>query len=315
MANGARRPAGVTVAAILAILGAALLALLALLTAAVAFRPRPTPAPLAPGSLRAITVAMDLVWLGFSAWGIATAVGLFRMRNWSRRSVLTFSGLLIFFGGLAALNVAMVPLPPAPRVSPGFTTHMRIVIAVFYAVLALIGVFWLIYFNRPGVRAAFGSGAVVTQPDGRPLSVTIIAWVLVVFGVLIIPISLFIPFPGMLFGVLLKGLAGRLVYPAFGVIEVVLGIGLLRLNPLSRVFAIAFFALAILNAAMSAALPAQSIREMLAAMPVAAQLPDAGRMIAFMRVSILPAVLVNAIPIWFLVTRRRFFTSQPSALG
>jgi hypothetical protein len=315
MAPTAQRPAGVTIAAILAILGAALFVLFALLMAAVGFISQPTPAPVTPGFLRGIMLATSLVWLGFSAWGITTAVGLFQMRNWSRWSVLTFSGLLTFFGGFAALMMAVVPLPPTPRASPEFMSGMRIGIAVFYAVLALIGIFWLIYFNRPGVRAAFGSGAVVTEPDGRPLSVTIIAWVLLVFGVLTIPASFFVSFPGMLFGILLKGAPGHLVYPAFGVIEVALGIGLLRLHPLSRLLAIAFFAVAILNAAITAALPVQSIREMLAAMPFAAQLPDAGRMIAFMRVSIVPAVLVNAIPIWFLVTRRRFFESQPSGLG
>ncbi len=75
---------------------------------------------------------MCFVLLGLAAWGITTAVGLFRLRVWSRWSILVFSSLLAFMGGSTALMMAFIPLPPTPGVSPGIMTGIKIGIAAFY---------------------------------------------------------------------------------------------------------------------------------------------------------------------------------------
>src|SRR5437868_4242160 len=117
------RPLGVTLAAVAAVLGSVLFCLLAavmLLSALV-----PSPQPQAPAYLKAVSFVMCLVMLGFAGWGITTAVGLFRLRAWSRWSILVFSALLAFIGGSSALMISIIPMPPTPQVSQQIMTGIK----------------------------------------------------------------------------------------------------------------------------------------------------------------------------------------------
>jgi hypothetical protein len=234
------RPLGVTLAAVAAIVGSVLFCLLAaamLLSVLV-----PNPQPQAPAYLKAVGLVMCLVMLCFAAWGITTSVGLFRMRGWARWSILVFSALLAFMGGSSALMISIIPMPPTPQVSEQFMAGIKIGIVVFYGVLALMGAFWLYYFNTARVRTQFGTGAAVDGPGGRPLSVSVIAWLMLIGGATCIG-GAFFPFPGLMFGLMLTGWSARALYIGFAAIEIWIGVGLLRLNPLSRVLAIAMFGL------------------------------------------------------------------------
>jgi hypothetical protein len=305
-----RRPLGVTLAAIAAILGAALFILLGLGMLITAFVP--TPQPGAPAFLKTVSLVMCFVMLGFAAWGITTAVGLFRLRVWSRWSILVFSALLAFMGGSSALMISIIPMPPTPQVSQQIMTGIKIGIAAFYSVLALMGAFWLYYFNAARVRAQFGSEAAMDGPGGRPLSVSVIAWLMLVGGVICIG-GAFSPFPGMMFGLIFTGWSARALYLGFAAIEIWLGFGLLRLNPMSRVLAIVMFGAAILNSMMFAVLPGHSerLRAVLDSMPFTMPQPAGYDPFPSMTVSIVMGSLVSAIPIWFLIARRHAFMKRP----
>jgi hypothetical protein len=88
----AKRALGVTLAGIAAILGSVLLLLFVPFLLFAAFG---TPLPNAPPFLKAGLLVMSFFLLAFAAWGIATGIGLFRLRLWSRWSILTFSVLLV----------------------------------------------------------------------------------------------------------------------------------------------------------------------------------------------------------------------------
>ena len=170
--------------------------------------------------------------------------------------------------------ISIIPMPPTPQVSQQIMTGIKIGIAVFYGVLALMGAFWLYYFNTARVRTQFGPGAAIDGPGGRPLSVSVIAWLMLAGGAICIG-GAFSPFPGMMFGLIFTGWSARAFYVGFAAIEIWLGVGLLRLNPLSRVLAIAMFGFGILNSALFAVLPGHSerLRMALDSMPFTMQQP------------------------------------------
>jgi hypothetical protein len=300
----------VTLAAVAAILGSGLFILMGVVMLFTVFVPTPQPAP---PLVKAVSVVMCFVLLAVAGWGITTSVGLFRMRGWSRWSILVFSALLAFLGGSTALIMSVVPLPPTPGASPELMGVIRIVAAVVYGVPALMGAFWLYYFNTARVRTLFGPGAETDGPGGRPLSVSLIAWLMLIGGMMCIG-GAFSPFPGMVLGLMFTGWAARAFYLAFAAIEVSLGVGLLRLNPLSRVLAIAMFAFGILNSVLFAVLPGHSerLRTAIDSIPFATPPPAGFDPFASIMAGTVIASLVGIVPIWFLIASRHAFAKPPA---
>jgi len=69
-----------------------------------------------------------LIFLGIAVFGIFTGIGLIRLRNWARISILIFSGLTVFFGGTALLVLLAIPFPinpSGPPVDPGAVKSCR----------------------------------------------------------------------------------------------------------------------------------------------------------------------------------------------
>src|ERR1700760_5058873 len=96
------RPTGITIAAIINLIGSAFVALLGLvslfgLVAQVAVQPAQ------PAAVRVMQLIGVVVFLALSAWGVSTGIGLIRLRNWARISQLIFSVLLLFAGFTGAI--------------------------------------------------------------------------------------------------------------------------------------------------------------------------------------------------------------------
>ena len=84
-----KRPIGITISAVIAIVGSAFSVLLGLLMVVPSIMTRNTPMPLAtPGQpvspiAPAIMVAfISIFYAGSGTWGIVSAIGLLRLRNW-----------------------------------------------------------------------------------------------------------------------------------------------------------------------------------------------------------------------------------------
>ena len=164
MADTNEKPGGIYLAAIvLALMGA-----FGLLTIAFSivtlFLTSHAIAPTIP-SVRIMLAVAHLLMLAAAFWCFWTVVGLFRFRPWARYSILVIGVLdFLFFAalsaGLAWLHgnpfVAAMDARPNPSMpfSPG---TLMLGLAAFYAVLALVGVWWVVYFNFARVRAAFSS--------------------------------------------------------------------------------------------------------------------------------------------------------------
>lgn len=115
--------------------------------------------------IRVLIAVVQLLLLAVIFWCFWTVVGLFRFRVWARYSIIVLGILdFIFFAaltaGLAWLHgnpfvTAMDARPnPGMPFSPG---SLMLALSAFYALLAIVGAWWVIYFNLPRVRLAFTS--------------------------------------------------------------------------------------------------------------------------------------------------------------
>lgn len=164
-----RMPAGVVVAAVvlglMAIVGLLIagFSAFALFVAHSALIPRIT-------SVRVTAGALDVCVFALVVLAIFTIVGLFRRNSWARYSMI-FLGLLDFVMfvimavGVLVLRVksgmGAMTLPNNPSVTLG---EILLWLAAFYAVLALIGVWWMIYFGRRQMHGIFpGPAGRLTQ--------------------------------------------------------------------------------------------------------------------------------------------------------
>src|ERR1700678_1432915 len=150
-----RRPAAVTMTAVAVFIGSGLALLSgALMISACAVLPV---AESTPAFTRGAGLIMSIFMLGLAACGIATGISLLEVREWARISVIVFSGLLLVMAvpGLLMMLVMPLPIPPASAIPPGdstiplehLMTAVRVGMAIFYGLLALLGGWWLYFFN------------------------------------------------------------------------------------------------------------------------------------------------------------------------
>ncbi|SEF93304.1 hypothetical protein SAMN05421819_1404 [Bryocella elongata] len=175
-----RRPTGVVIAALtlgLASLGLLVMAgFLAVAVVVVGKSPQMlaaaqsgTPQGAMPPSIAAIQliyVAMSIVSLGLAVWGGVTVVGLFRLKPWARISIMVQGGLVAASAGFFALICLIAPLMMSSMKLPSnvSSSQMHIVFAVMGLIaglVALVGVWWIVYFALRGAREVF-------SPSSRP---------------------------------------------------------------------------------------------------------------------------------------------------
>jgi hypothetical protein len=295
---------GIRVSAILALLGSAaalLFAMWAALHTSQVERPVEPPLP-----LKVIMLSMAVLFAAFGAWGLSTAIGIFRRRGWARLSMIIFALLLVGMGGSALVGILFIKMPGTGNVSPATMQNVRVGIAAFYGAMAVIGAWWLLLFNSGPTKQYFAERP--AAPGSRPLSISIIGWYLLVSAVGTAAAAI-LRMPGMLFGLILTGWAALAIYTVFTAVQIYLGASLLQLQEPARVASIVWFGLLAANSVMTVVLPGFAGRMQI----VQQALP------AFLRVGqqpvpiegtggmMLMGTLIVAAPIWFLVRRRAAF--------
>lgn len=170
MADPNEKPGGIYLAAIvLALMGA--FGLLSIAFSVVTlFIARHAIAPAIP-TVRILLAAAHLLLLLGVFWSFWTVVGLIRFRPWARYSVIVLGVLdFLFFAALSAAlawlhgNPFIAAMDARPNSGMPFSPGtLMIGLSAFYALLALIGIWWVVYFNLARVRLAFtGSQASLT---------------------------------------------------------------------------------------------------------------------------------------------------------
>ena len=244
-------------------------------------------------------------------WGIATGIGLLMLKGWARISIIVFASLLAL-SVCGAPMMLMIPFPPTPGADASVMTGIRIGMAVFYLFLGAIGIWWLVLFTRPSVKVQFSGGAPVAREGGRPLSVSVIAWLLIL-GATSMPVCLLMRVPTILLGFLLTGWAAVLTYVSLLIVLLCLGIGLLRLRPLARTLAIYYSVFGIINMALFYLRPGYEAR-MAAIMQASSKFfpsPQPPIVFPWLAIFVMTTAFMGA-QIYFLVTRKRAFDPPQS---
>ena len=175
--------------------------------------------------------------MGLAIFGIATGIGLILVRNWARVSTLIWGGLSVFF---AAIGIPITYLAPnAPDLPVGTMQVVRWSLVFFYGLPLVIGIWWLVLFNRKAIKAQFLGAATLLDPSlpekpRCPLPIAVLAWFYLtsILNLLFLP---FLPFgfPVLVFGQVLSKSAGLTVLTFSCLTFAAAGVGLLKLKPWS----------------------------------------------------------------------------------
>jgi hypothetical protein len=235
--NPSGRSSSVVAAGVIGIL-ASLLAILTAIAAIVGLSIMPPGnAAAIPPFAKSMVVAMMVVFAGLAIFGIFTSVGVLRLKNWARISMLIWGGVMAIFCGLALVFAAFGPLQEPPGSSPISLSYVRILISVMYGIPFLIGAWWLWLFNQQRVKEQFlaaptGKGQQPAAPQPRcPLPLAILAG----FSIFSAGFSLLLPltdFPVsvILFGYRIQGAIGVALFFLSAGIFLVGAVGMLRLR-------------------------------------------------------------------------------------
>jgi hypothetical protein len=337
-----RSPA-VTVSAVIALIGSILtllMGILMLVIMVIAPIPQSAAIPASPEFSKVLFAALSLIYILPAIWGIATSIGLFRLKNWARISMIVFSVLLILMAGFSGLISMLIPTPSSAgtHAPASIMVGVRIFMGVFWLSLLGVGIWWLVLFTRAGVQAQFAQRSIAmaglpvptgepiqmlasaSQPGSkRPLSITIIAWLMLV-GCAFIPLSFFMKTPMVLFTRLITGWAAFALLAIYGLLTLFAGIGLLRLKSWGRTVAIALYVFGFLNGfvfyfapggharAVSLMQTQRAVFPWLKTVPAEQQFDMPVQMFVVFAIIGLIGALV---PVYFLVTRKAAFENQP----
>jgi hypothetical protein len=299
------KPVGVTMSAIVAIIGSILALLFAVLSTASLFIETAKPQP--PNSAQFV-IAGAAMFAALAGIGLWTSVGLFRLRPWARISILVFAGLLAAGSILSLLMTMAVPMPS--NTTAGMQHTFRMVIAAMVGIPLAIAVWWLIQFNTQSTKAAFASSIPEAAPL-RPLSITIIGWWIIVGSVSCLFLIL-ARMPVFLFGAIFNGWTAGVIYLLLGALSVYIGKGLLDLRERVRILAIAWFAFSFVQLSLVTLVP--SLRQRMLAMQRGFEqnqpnpIPFDQSMMANVILAFI-GILV-AIAIWFLMRDRAAFVRR-----
>lgn len=320
-----KRSASVTVVAVVSLLGSSLTLAMGLLMAlAMVITRQSNPALKEPAAFVGMLIGLFFLIVP-AIWGLTTSIGLFRLKNWARLSILVFSVLLVLMGGFGAPMFLLIPLPQTPGTDPHFLTLFRFAMTGFYALMAAIGAWWFILFTRRSVRGHFAADssavglaldALPNRPPARPISITIIAW-LMILGAAFAPLNLWLHPPVPFLWMMLSGFWAALYTMTHAAIALYVGIGLLRLNPICRTVAIYLYSFFLFSSAVFYTAPGRDVRlhALMSWNPFSLPRPDFQIPIAIPLISgVLGLGLVVAV-IYFLVKSKPAFESAPENLA
>ena len=248
---------GVTICAVLMLIGSALalvgaggaaFMLLGPLSAQV-FDPAVLPAGADVSMMRAAMMSGVVMAAAFAALGIATGIGLIRLWKWARYSAIAIGVFVIIFSVLPGIFFAFAPIPP-PSSSPNGAVPIgfRLLLAGFYLIWAAVAGIFVYMMMRQSTVAQFNGDAVVSGPRKRPISVTIIAWLMILSGIMTLPMFAWVSLPAIFLGIVMTGSSAKVFYALYMAAYVLIGIGLIRRTASTIIPAVAIHSLGFVNA-------------------------------------------------------------------
>jgi hypothetical protein len=189
-------------------------------------------------AMKMFLAIIGVAWIGYVAFCVFVFVGLVRMRNWARICIAILGALKLIFWGL--MSIAMMGLrnrmPGTNPATASVSSTFWIGLALIYGLLAMIGLWWVIYFNLKPVRKAFkerdGASLAVEGSGAGGYSfwhvvVIVFAWFLLVGGLWMLAMA-FVRVPFWFLGVTFRRFAAASAELVYAGLSFYCGIGLLR---------------------------------------------------------------------------------------
>jgi len=198
-----------------------------------------------PPLLQAVTLYLLFLVL----WPIITGLGIIFKKNWARYSIFVMSVFVIFIGISSAVALVFIPqsVYEAQTKPAIFIPEFFLSVANFIFFIC-IPMYFMIFFNKGVVKAAFG----VTKPQvtstKRPLGITLIA-ILTFFTALFCAIFIFLPvYPkSTLIGELsFSGIWEKVYFLSVSVINLYISIGFVRMRKSAWTAYIVFYIVSII---------------------------------------------------------------------
>ena len=315
--------AGVLTAAIVVLLGALLTYVMAAgilftflgpMQAAMADAKTPLPPGLTVQTMKYLGIAMAVVFASLATLGAATGVGLIRLWRWSRYSIVVWGGILTAFGAMSMIMIFFMPMP-TPDGNPAMLKVAKLIMAGFYSLGVAVGLWFLIFFTRKNVVEQFLQGGSDVPPI-RPVSVTVIAWLMIIGGAGM-PLAVLLHVPAMFCGLLMQGTTAGVFYAGYGAGSLAVGIGLLRLKRLAYWGALGYYAFGLLNG-VATVVPAVWQRYDAALRSFSPFYPESSAFATSKPFMLITVAFSVGVPLLFLLlSKRRYLdacslTSQPS---
>jgi hypothetical protein len=258
---GMNRPIGLILSAIVLSLAALFLLLMTVLMAfGSVFAGHQSSIAATPHFVTYFMLAISVFYAALAVWAILTVIGILRLRLWARYSIL------IIGGGVAAMSLLSIfilavsrsMMPAQPGIDPHIAKIVLLVIALFYALIAGIGIWWLVYFNRRPIRELFRNPVLLSGPSENaasalaevPIAITILGCFFLFGAVCCIPL-IFLPLPAFILGFILPARSAHVLYFVCVLLTGFMGYGLLQLKESARLTTIAFLTFGLCNTALS----------------------------------------------------------------
>ena len=299
------KPVGVTISAVLVVLGSFLWMIFGLL-ALVGMVMQGAETPMSPWVQYGSVSFMILVPL----WGLLTGVGLFMWKHWARVSVLVFAGVVSFTFATLILLDTLYWLIQGNSLLGG---QEGVVFIVFLLPVG-ISIWWLVLFTRDSLKSHFSQPAKVSR---RPASITVISIFLIVGAVSVVLSALFTRTAYL--GHFFTGWPAVVVSLGIGAFGSYVGVGLFRLEESARKLTFLYFAFTILNLLLYTFDPnlesyIAQINTQLGTVPMEQGAAPVDQ-IALQRAVLIYAVILYGAALWFLVKRNEAFVApEESAL-
>lgn len=339
-----KRSGGVTAAAVVLIVGSSLLVLMAGMMGLLPLLPQPANEqnPFGMGFFYFEAVFI----LAIAGWGIATAVGILRLRNWARISILVISGLAIVMSFFTMLmTFLMIPIiSQEAKIPPGATTVIELFELIILGIPLGIAIWWMVLFLLKSVRVQFGAAQLVgtaqapagigptvatsvsSPPSGAKIPVSIL--VIAIYFLATAPFFLLtftVPFmrhmPVVVLGTLVRGGSMWEYILVVACLHVALGLGLLWRKTWAHVTTCAYCVFLLVNSIAILARPAaldQMLKAVQDADPFLAQsianLPTSFFHYEMFGGAIFGIALAGT-ALYFLLTRREAYRMSRAAKG
>lgn len=208
-----------------------------------------------------IFAVFGVVWICYVAFCVFVVVGLVRMQNWARICISILGALKLVFWSLMAIGMFGLRnrMPDTSPAALSLHSTFWIVLALIYGALAMIGLWWVVYFNLKTVRRSFNGsneeGLVLEGQGARKYTfwhvvVIVLAWLSIIGGTSTLAM-IFMHAPIWFFGVTFRGTAAAGVELLYAALAFYSGIGLLRRQRMAFRTAVVLQAISLLSACVA----------------------------------------------------------------